>query len=176
MLAGLTLDTFNRHADKVAMANIAQLVNCLQSLFLADGDRFITTPTYHVFAMHADHQGGQSLRTLVSAPRVSHTRAGAPASFWGLQGSASLSRSGVVAHAGQPVDQRTARDRDRRPRRERHPGALDAARVDRASTPITRSTRPTRSRPTSGDARLAGSTVVHTVAPASVTRIDLTLA
>ena len=35
LLAGLTLDTFHRHADKVGMANIAQLVNCLQSLFVA---------------------------------------------------------------------------------------------------------------------------------------------
>src|SRR5690606_1686234 len=29
LLAGLTFDIFHRHADKVAMANIAQLVNCL---------------------------------------------------------------------------------------------------------------------------------------------------
>ncbi len=35
LLAALTLDTFQRHADKVAMANVAQLVNCLHSLFLA---------------------------------------------------------------------------------------------------------------------------------------------
>ena len=82
VLAGLTLDTFNRHADKVGMAAIAQLVNCLQSLFLADGNRFIVTPTYHVFAMHAAHQGSDSVRTLVSAPRVSHQRNGQPASFW----------------------------------------------------------------------------------------------
>src|SRR6185369_5141422 len=36
LVAALTLDTFNRHADKVAMSTIAQLVNNLQSLFLAD--------------------------------------------------------------------------------------------------------------------------------------------
>ncbi len=57
VLAGLTLDTFNRHADKVAMANVAQLVNCLHALFLARGERFLLTPTYHVFAMFAAHQG-----------------------------------------------------------------------------------------------------------------------
>ncbi len=39
LLAGLTLDTFQRHADKVGMANIAQLVNCLQSLFVAHGSK-----------------------------------------------------------------------------------------------------------------------------------------
>jgi alpha-L-arabinofuranosidase len=74
LLAGLTLDTFHRHADKVAMANVAQLVNCLHSLFLAHEDRFITTPTYHVFELYGPHVGGQSVRTAFSAPRVSYER------------------------------------------------------------------------------------------------------
>jgi alpha-N-arabinofuranosidase len=102
VLAGLTLDTFYRHADKVSMAAIAQLVNCLQSLFLADGDRFLVTPTYHVFAMHAAHQGGDAVRTLVSAPRVSHQRNGQPASIWGLNGSASVNGRQVVVTAVNP--------------------------------------------------------------------------
>jgi alpha-N-arabinofuranosidase len=45
VLAGLTLDTFHRHADKVAMANVAQLVNCPHSLFPAHEDKFCVTPT-----------------------------------------------------------------------------------------------------------------------------------
>jgi alpha-L-arabinofuranosidase len=90
VLAGLTLDTFNRHADKVAMAAIAQLVNCLQSLFLAHEDKFCVTPTYHVFDMYSAHQGAQALRTVFSAPQVSYTRATQPASLAGLSGSASL--------------------------------------------------------------------------------------
>ncbi len=102
VLAGLTLDTFYRHADKVGMAAIAQLVNCLQSLFLADGDRFVVTPTYHVFAMHAAHQGADAVRTLVSAPRLTHQRNGQPASFWGLNGSASLNGRQVVVTAVNP--------------------------------------------------------------------------
>ena len=69
LLAGQTLDTFQRHADKVAMANVAQLVNCLQSLFLAHEDRFCVTPTYHVFDLYAAHQGAQALRAVFSAPR-----------------------------------------------------------------------------------------------------------
>lgn len=68
VLAGLTLDTFNRHADKVAMAAVAQLVNCLQSLFFAHEDKFCVTPTYHVFDMYAAHQGASAVRTLVAAP------------------------------------------------------------------------------------------------------------
>ncbi len=90
LLAGLTLDTFHRHADKVAMANVAQLVNCLHSLFLAHEDRFITTPTYHVFELYGPHVGGQSVRTAFSAPRVSYERVNGKGSLWGLQGSASL--------------------------------------------------------------------------------------
>src|SRR5215211_1083976 len=90
VLAGLTLDTFHRHADKVAMANIAQLINCLQSLFIAHEDKFILTPTFHVFEMYAAHQGAESVRTIFSAPSVSYTRNGKPATLRGLSGSASL--------------------------------------------------------------------------------------
>ncbi|MEZ5402543.1 MAG: alpha-L-arabinofuranosidase C-terminal domain-containing protein [Bryobacteraceae bacterium] len=90
VLAGLTFDVFHRHADKVGMANIAQLVNCLQSLFLAHEDKFCLTPTYHVFAMCAAHQGAQSLRVVDSAPRAGYVRNGKPASIPGLSASASL--------------------------------------------------------------------------------------
>lgn len=90
VLAGLSLDIFNRHADKVAMANIAQLVNCLQSLFLAHEDKFCVTPTYHVFSMNAAHQGAQSLRTIASAPQAAYSRNVRPASIPGLSASASL--------------------------------------------------------------------------------------
>jgi alpha-N-arabinofuranosidase len=90
MLAGLTLDTFNRHADKVAMANVAQLINCLHSLFLAHEDKFITTPTFHVFEMFMPHMGGRAVRAVFSAPEVQYTRVDKPAEFWGLSGSASI--------------------------------------------------------------------------------------
>lgn len=90
VLAGMTLDTFHRHADKVVMANIAQLINCLQALFIAHEDKFIVTPTYHVFDMYTAHQGGESLRTMVSAPRSPYQRNGKPASIRGLSASASL--------------------------------------------------------------------------------------
>jgi alpha-N-arabinofuranosidase len=102
LLAGLTLDTFVRHADKVAMANVAQLVNCLQSLFLAHEDRFCVTPTYHVFAMHVAHAAGQSLRTAISAPRLSYSRNGQPASLYGLGGAASLKQRTVVLTVTNP--------------------------------------------------------------------------
>ncbi len=90
VFSGLTLDTFNRHPEKVGMANCAQLINCLNSLYLAHEDKFCVTPVGHVFAMYAAHQGGEALRTIFSAPTVNYDRDGKPASFWGLNGSASL--------------------------------------------------------------------------------------
>jgi alpha-N-arabinofuranosidase len=90
VFSALTLDTFNRHPEKVGMANCAQLINCLNSLYLAHEDNFCITPVGHVFAMYAAHQGGQALRTIFSSPSVNYDRDGKPASFWGLKGSASL--------------------------------------------------------------------------------------
>jgi len=96
LVAGLTLDTFNRHADKVAMANIAQLVNCIQSLFLAHEDRFVLTPTYHVFSMYAAHQGATAVRVVASAPEAHWVDGEDRArSIWGLSGSASV-RDGAL--------------------------------------------------------------------------------
>jgi alpha-N-arabinofuranosidase len=96
VLSGLTLDTFQRHADKVGMANAAQLVNCLHSLFLAHEDKFCVTPTYHVFDMYAAHQNNQSLRTIISAPQVTYSRNGTPTTLPGLAGSASIDGKRVI--------------------------------------------------------------------------------
>ena len=54
--AGLTLNIFNRHCDRVRMANIAQTVNVLQAMILTENEKMILTPTYHVFGMFAVHQ------------------------------------------------------------------------------------------------------------------------
>ena len=56
MVAALTLNIFNKHADRVQMANIAQTVNVLQAVILTEGDKMVLTPTYHVFKMYKDHQ------------------------------------------------------------------------------------------------------------------------
>ena len=49
MVAGLTLNIFNKHSDRVKMANIAQTVNVLQSVALTDGEGMLLTPTYYVW-------------------------------------------------------------------------------------------------------------------------------
>ncbi len=71
LVSGLTLNIFNRNADKVAMANAAQLINNIHSSFVAVGDRFTLTPIFYVFEMYAGHQGGTSIRTLVNTPQMS---------------------------------------------------------------------------------------------------------
>ena len=50
------------------MANIAQMVNVLQSMILTRGEKMIVTPTYHVFDLYQGHQGAKLLPTQVSAP------------------------------------------------------------------------------------------------------------
>lgn len=56
MIAGMTLNIFNNHADRVKMANLAQVVNVLQAVILTDEERIILTPTYHVMEMYKVHQ------------------------------------------------------------------------------------------------------------------------
>ncbi len=102
LATALTLDTFNRNADKVMMATCAQLVNNLNALFLAHEDRFISTPNFHVFAMYAAHQGAQALRAEISTPDIRYSRDGEPASFWGLKGSASRKGNTVTLTAVNP--------------------------------------------------------------------------
>jgi alpha-L-arabinofuranosidase len=102
MFSGMTLDIFNRHPEKVAMANCAQLINCLNSLYLAHEDNFVITPVGHVFELYASHQGGQALRTVFSSPNLHYDRDGSPATFWGLRGSASVREKILTITAVNP--------------------------------------------------------------------------
>ena len=61
LVAGINLNIFNNHCDRVKMANIAQMVNVLQSVILTEGDRMVLTPTYHVFGMYKVHQDAELL-------------------------------------------------------------------------------------------------------------------
>jgi alpha-N-arabinofuranosidase len=98
----MSLDTFNRHAEKVGMAACAQLINNLNALFFSHGDQFITTPNFNVFELYAAHQGGTALRAEFSSPEVHYDRDGKPASFWGLKGSASLKGKTLTLTAVNP--------------------------------------------------------------------------
>ncbi|BDZ39500.1 alpha-N-arabinofuranosidase [Microbacterium suwonense] len=66
-VAAITLNIFHRHADRVRMANIAQMVNVLQAMILTDGGRMLTTPTYHVFDLYTDHQDAEYVDVPIGA-------------------------------------------------------------------------------------------------------------
>jgi alpha-N-arabinofuranosidase len=56
ILAALNLNIFARHADRVRMANIAQMVNVLQAMILTAKEKMVLTPTYHVFKLYVPFQ------------------------------------------------------------------------------------------------------------------------
>jgi alpha-N-arabinofuranosidase len=72
LVAGVTLNIFNNHCDRVHMANLAQTVNVLQALVLTEGNRLVLTPTYHVFNMYKVHQDATLLETSVESAKYAH--------------------------------------------------------------------------------------------------------
>ena len=66
LVAGITLDIFNKHSDRVKLACLAQMVNVLQSVILTEGEKMLRTPTYHVFHMYRHHQGAELLESKLS--------------------------------------------------------------------------------------------------------------
>lgn len=71
VVAAVNLNVFNSHSDRVKMANIAQMVNVLQSMILTDGDKIVLTPTYYVFKMYRVHQGATLIPIELTSPKVS---------------------------------------------------------------------------------------------------------
>lgn len=70
IVAALTLNIFNKHADKIIMANIAQTVNVLQSVILTDGEKMVKTPTYYVFKMYKEHQNNTLLGSYITSENI----------------------------------------------------------------------------------------------------------
>jgi alpha-N-arabinofuranosidase len=68
LVAALNLHLFQAHADRVTMANIAQIINVLQAVILTDKEKMIVTPTYHVFEMFKVHQDATSLPITLATP------------------------------------------------------------------------------------------------------------
>lgn len=65
LIAGINLNIFNNHCDRVQMSNIAQIVNVLQAIILTEGDRMLLTPTYHIYDMYKVHQDAQLLSVVL---------------------------------------------------------------------------------------------------------------
>jgi alpha-N-arabinofuranosidase len=88
--AAMTFDVFNRHADKIEMANVAQTINCLHSLFAAVGDKYTRTPAYYTFEMYRPHMGGTFVPARITVPELTVPLLEGSAKLPGLSGSASL--------------------------------------------------------------------------------------
>jgi alpha-N-arabinofuranosidase len=69
MIAGLSLNVFHNHADRVRMANLAQCVNVLQAVILTSEEKMIVTPTYHVMEMYNVHQDAVQLPMQVQSEK-----------------------------------------------------------------------------------------------------------
>jgi alpha-N-arabinofuranosidase len=68
LVAATNFHIFMRHADRVRMANIAQMVNVLQSMIRTDGPRMVLTPTYYAFLMYRPFQGATAIPVNMSTP------------------------------------------------------------------------------------------------------------
>ena len=72
ILAALNLNIFARHADRVRIANIAQMINVLQAMIMTDKDQMVLTPTYHVFKMYAPFQDSSFVPVTFNAGAYTH--------------------------------------------------------------------------------------------------------
>lgn len=98
----ITFDVFNRHADKIEMANVAQTVNCIHSLFLALEDKYTRTPPYYVFEMYRPHMGARSVPMTIRADELTVPVQNGTAKMAALIGSASIREKRVTVTLTNP--------------------------------------------------------------------------
>ena len=72
VLAALNLNIFARHADRVRMANIAQMINVLQAMILTDKEKMVLTPTYYVYKMYVPFQDATFVPVAFNAGTYTH--------------------------------------------------------------------------------------------------------
>ena len=92
MIAGMTLNIFNNHSDRVRMANLAQTINVLQAVILTNKEKIILTPTYHVMEMYNVHQDAMLLPLTVKSDNYTFGNESLPA----VSGSASRDSMGLT--------------------------------------------------------------------------------
>lgn len=173
LVSSITLDTFNRNAEKVIMANAAQMINNIHTSFIAAEEKFTATPVYHVFDMYAAHQGNTAVRTVFNAPKISDAEA---KGLFGLAGSCSMRDKRLVLTVTNP---------DLRNPQETEIAIAGGARVTSARATVltahdvhARNTfaEPEAVKPTAAASVQVGSPFIYRFTPASVTRLELDLA
>jgi len=68
LVAAIHLNIFAKHADRVKMSAIAQMVNVLQAMILTDGAKMVKTPTYWVFDLYKPWMDATVLPIDVQSP------------------------------------------------------------------------------------------------------------
>ena len=92
LVAAINLNIFAKHADRVKLTAIAQMVNVLQAMVLTDGAKMVLTPTYHVFAMYKPYMGGTVLPMDIQSPTYTTGKWSMPA----VSASAVRGKDGIV--------------------------------------------------------------------------------
>jgi len=92
ILAGLILNIFHKHADRVQIANIAQMVNVLQAIILTENEKMVLTPTYHVFDMYKVHQDATFLPVNVEGGKYNLGKRSMP----NVSATASIDKEGAI--------------------------------------------------------------------------------
>jgi len=167
--ASLNLNIFARHADRVRMTNIAQMVNVLQGMILTDNEKMVLTPTYYLYKMYVPFQDSQYLPiTLtsggynfgdVSMPQVDAIAARAKdGRIWIALTNVDPNRPADITTSVQGTSARAAAGQ-----------VLSAARVDTINT----FDAPNAVRPAPINAKLAGGRLVLHLPPKSVTVVSL---
>lgn len=106
LVAGVTLNIFNNHADRVRMANLAQAINVLQAVILTDKEKMILTPTYHVLEMYNVHQDATLLPVELSTKDYVFGNEKLPA----VSVSASADKAGVAHISLTNIDPKNAQE------------------------------------------------------------------
>jgi len=106
MIAGLTLNIFNNHCDRVRMANLAQAINVLQAVILTNEEKMLLTPTYYVLEMYNVHQDAELLPLDIKSADFTYGNDKLPA----VSGSASKDKKGITHISLTNIDASKAQD------------------------------------------------------------------
>jgi alpha-L-arabinofuranosidase len=106
MIAGVTLNIFNNHADRVRIANLAQTINVLQAVILTNEEKMILTPTFHVMEMYNVHQDAKLLPIALRSKDFTFGNEKLPA----VSASASIDNNGVTHISFVNIDPKNAQE------------------------------------------------------------------
>jgi len=106
LIAGVTLNIFNNHSDRIRIANLAQCVNVLQAVILTNKEKMILTPTYHVMQMYNVHQDATLVPLVIKSNDYTVGSEKLPA----ISGSASKDSSGFTHISLTNIDTEVAQE------------------------------------------------------------------